>query len=345
MNIETLSLSEWADLLPESEAGPFHRPETLALMDEYGKSDLRLIGGFRGQEVVGLLPVFVRDVFPLRIVVSPPPDFGVSWLGPILMPTSPKERKRQQLNATFTEEALEALDVGGFRTVFGLVTRPRYTDPRPYLWSGLNTTPRFNMVTDTADRDEETLLNSFTADLRREIRDGTDLDISLGREGPDAAARVCDEVRNRFAEQGQRYATPRSFARELVDRLDDAARVYVARTPDGEFLSGVTILYGGGDALFWQGGTKANHQGVSVNSLLHWQVLTDILDDPELDDVTRYHLGNALNRRIARYKSKFDAKPTVNFEVKSRSAVVARKAHSARNHLTMTTLTDRIVDR
>lgn len=345
MDIETLALDEWKELLPESAAGPFHRPEMLALMDEYATGDLRLLGGFRGQEAVGLLPVFERTVSPLRIVVSPPPDFGVSWLGPILMQSSPKQRKRQQVNATFTEEALEALDISGFRTVFGLVTRPRYTDPRPYLWSGLNTTPRFNMVTDLGDRDEDEVLNSFTSDLRKEIREGDDLDISIEREGPAAAARVCDELRARFTEQGQRFSTPRSFARELIEAFDSAARVYVARDPSGEFLSGMTVLYGAGDAIFWQGGTKANYDGVSVNSLLHWEVITDILADPELEDVERYHLGNALNRRIARYKSKFDASPTVNYEVKTHSAVVARKAQKARDHLTVKSVADRVLNR
>jgi len=116
--------------------------------------------------------------------------------------------------------------------------------------------------------------------------------------------------------------------------------VYAARTPEGDFISGITLLYANEDAIFWQGGTKANYDGVSVNSLLHWRIITDILNDPALADVERYHLGNALNRRISRYKSKFNGKPVVSYEVKSDLMVVARKAHAARQNLSATRLSN-----
>jgi len=340
MEIQHLSLDEWAELLPSSGVGPFHQPEMLTLLDEYEEGDLQLLGGFRGQQPVGLFPVFVRKRYPLRFVISPPPGLAVPWLGPVLMPTSPKQRKREKLNEQFTEKALEAVDADDFRTLFGIVGSPKYGDPRPYLWSSKNVDPRFNHVLELADRDEEEVLKSFTSDLRKEIRKRDELDVAITTEGTAAAERVCGELKERHADQGLTYPTPRAFARELVDRLDDHTRVYVARGPDGEFLSGITLLYANGDAIFWQGGTKASYDGVSVNSLLHWEIITDILGDPELGSVDRYHLGNALNRRISRYKSKFNGEPVVNYEIKSNLMVLARKAHSARNELAGTSLTE-----
>jgi len=193
--------------------------------------------------------------------------------------------------------------------------------------------PRFNHVIDLTDREQEEVLKSFTRDLRKEIRKGDELDVTISTEGAAAAERICGELKERHADQGLTYPTPRSFARELVTRLDDNSRVYVARGPDGEFLSGVTLVYANGDAIFWQGGMKASYDGVSVNSLLHWEIITDILEDPELESVERYHLGNALNRRISRYKSKFNGEPVVNYEIKSNLMVLARKAHNARQEL------------
>src|SRR6056297_1700136 len=162
MDIQRLSLDEWEDALPSSGVGPFHQPEMLSLIDEYEDGDLQLLGGFRGQEPVGLMPVFVRNMFSLRFVISPPPGLGVPWLGPVLMPTSPKQRKREKLNERFTEQALEAVDADDLRT---------------YLWSSQNVEPRFNHVIDLAGREQEAVLKSFTRDLRKEIRKRDELDV------------------------------------------------------------------------------------------------------------------------------------------------------------------------
>ena len=342
MEIQKLSLEEWGEILPSSGVGPFHRPEMLDLMNEYEDGELQLLGGFWGQEPTGLMPVFVREMGPLRFIVSPPPGLSIPWLGPVLLCKSPKQRKRGKLNDEFTGEALEAVDADSLRTLFGMVSSPEYVDPRPYLWRELNVDPRFNYVLELGERDAEDVLMSFTRDLRKEVRKGEDLDVSITIEGPAEAERVCAELQERHAEQGLRYSTPQSFARDLCTRLDDHTRVYVARAPDGEFLSGITLLYSNGEAMFWQGGTKANYQGVSVNSLLHWEIITDILDDPKLQSVERYHLGNALNQRISWFKSKFDAEPVVNYEIKSNLMIAARKAYSTRRHLTVKGILDRV---
>jgi len=345
MEIQTLTPDEWGDLLPDTGVGPFHQQEVLDLMDEYEDGELRLLGGFRGQQPVALLPVFVREAYSIRFVVSPPPGLSVPWLGPVLMPTSPKRRKREKLNERFAEAALEALETDDFRTLFGMVSSPEYADPRPYLWTGMNVDPRFNFVLELDGRNDEDVLNSFTRDLRKEIRKREDLDITIDLEGPAAARRVCDDLVERHAEQGLTYPTPRSFAGDLADEFEDYTRVYVARDPSGEYLGGITLVYTNGDAIFWQGGAKANYDGVSVNSLLHWEIISDILEDPQLEQVERYHLGNALNRRISRFKSKFDAEPVVNYEIKSDMMVLARKAYTVRRHLTAQSVVDRLPTR
>lgn len=334
MEIRELTLDDWRDRLPETGFEVFHTPEALAVVDEYADGDLRLLGGFRGQEPVGLLPVFVREQWSFTFVLSPPPGLSVPQLGPILMSTSPKRRKQEKLNERFTEAVLEAVDADAPRTLFGMVGGPRYADPRPYRWTDLNVEPRFSYALDLDGRSEGDVLDAFTRDLRSEIRKRDDLDVSIERGGPDEAERICGNLKQRHAEQGLTYPTPPEYTGDLVDALGERARVYVARAPDGTFLSGITVLYSNDEAMFWQGGTKANYENVSVNSLLHWKIIEDILTDSALDGIERYDLGNANNRRIARYKSKFDAELRPHYEVKSDLMAIAKKAYSIRRHLT-----------
>lgn len=334
MEIRDLTLDEWDDLLPDAGFEPFHASEALGVVDEYAEGDLRLLGGFRGQQPVGLLPVFVREQWSLQFVLSPPPGLSVPRLGPVLMPVSPKRRKREKLNQRFAEGVLEAVDADAHTTLFGMVGAPEYADPRPYTWAGHGVDPRFGYELDLRDRDEDDVLKSFSKSVRREIRKRDELDVSIELEGSAVAERICGNQKQRHAEQGLTFPTPRAYTGDLVDALGDRVRVYAARDPDGTFLSGIIVLYSNDAARFWQGGSKATYENVSVNSLLHWTIIEDILTDPSLDGVERYDLGSANNQRIARYKSKFDAELVPHYEVKSDLMTLAKKAYSIRRHLT-----------
>lgn len=340
MDVTEITYDEWTDHLPETGFDPFHTREALEVIDRYADGDVRLFVGKRGEQLIGLFPLFVRDEGPLTFVMSPPPGLAVPRLGPILMSTSPKQRKREKTNQRFTEAVLERIDASDPLTAFGMVSTPEYTDPRPYSWNGLSVDARFTYAIDLAERKADDVLNAFTSDLRSEIRKRDELDIDITIEGGNAARQVCADMKERHAEQGLSYSTPPSFSEDLVDSTDDRSRVYVARTPDGSYLSGITILYSTDEAIFWQGGAKANYQNVSVNSLLHWRIIEDILDDPELESVERYDLGNAGVERISDYKSKFDARLRPHYEVKSNLMLLAKKAYSAQRHLQGTDLSD-----
>ena len=340
MDVTEITYDEWSDHLPATGFDPFHTREALEVLDRYADGDVRLFVGQRGEQPVGLLPLFVREEGPLTFVMSPPPGLAVPRLGPVLMPTSPKRRKREKTNRRFTEAILERIGASDPLTAFGMVSPPEYTDPRPYSWNGLYVDARFTYAIDLAERGTEDVLSAFSSDLRRGIGKRDELDIDITVEGGNAARRVCADMKERHAEQGLSYPTPPSFSEDLVDSLDDQSRVYVARAPDGSYLSGITVLYSNDEAIFWQGGAKANYQNVSVNSLLHWRIIEDILDDPELESVERYDLGNAGVERISAYKSKFDAQLRPHYEVKSNLMLLAKKAYSVQRHLGGTDLSD-----
>lgn len=325
MNVRRISLTEWSDALPRDGIEVFHTPDVLRIMDDHATGDLQLFGGFKGQELVGFFPVFVRDYLGVSVVLSPPPGFSVSRMGPVVMPRSPKRRKREELNRTFIETVLQAIGADETLTLFGTVLSTAHTDPRPYMWAGFDVKPRFTYCLDLQNTDEDEILSNFTRDLRSEIRKFRDVSIDVTIGGPEHAIRVYDDYRERFAEQGANFPTPREYTRDLVATLDDRARVYTAESPDGTFLGGITILYSNTTAYFWQGGMRANYQGLSVNSLLHWRIIQDILSDSALDPIERYDLGRAAVERLGRYKSKFGPDLVPYYEVKSGTLMILAK--------------------
>lgn len=307
MKLERLSLSEWADALPETGIEAFHPAEVLSVLDDHSDGDLHLYGGFKGDRPAALLPLFVQSVAVGRLVTSPPPGMGVPHLGPVMMPASPKRRKREKVHRNFTDLIVDELSLDSYDTLFKMVCRPGFVDPRPYVWQDLALDTRFTYRIDLNESTPDEVLSGASKSLRREVRDADDIGVEIRREGRDAVRRVFEQTRERYEEQGRNYTLTWPYVRDLYDALDDTIRVYVARSSEGEFLTGVTVVYSPETAYFWAGGGRTVHEGVAVNSRIHWAIIEDIATDPPRDTVTEYDLYGANTERLCRYKSKFGA--------------------------------------
>ncbi|MFC7068805.1 GNAT family N-acetyltransferase [Halobaculum lipolyticum] len=321
MEIRRLSLAEWSDALPDDGFEVFHTPEALDALAAHANGDLRLYGGFKGERPVGLAPVFVRTQAIGTAALSPPPGFGIPRLGPLVMPASPKQRKRERVNGRFTEGLLEELDVGASTTLFRMVCPTSYPDPRPFGWSALSMTPSFTYhLPVTADTDA--MLKSFSKSLRREITDAEELDVSVEVGGRDAVRRIYEQARDRYDEQDRTFSLTWPYVRDLTDALSgvDRCRPYVVRDGDGDFRSGIVVLYSNDAAYFWLGGAIATVDGTAVNSLIHWRIVEDIAAGEPRESVDTYDLMGANTERICQYKSKFGAELVPYYTVESEGA-------------------------
>ena len=331
MDIHRIDPTEWDSALPASGFDVFHVPAALEVLDRHTAGDLRLLAGYKGDRPVGLFPLVVQDRGLGKAVLSPPPSMGVPRLGPLIMPASPKRRKRERLNRRFTSAAIERVGADGSRSLLRVVCPTDYTDPRPFTWEGLDVETVFTYSLDTAGRTSDDILSSFSKSLRREIRDGLDLGVEVRRDGTDWAERVHEQTAARYREQDRSYPLEWDYVSDLTDALaaEDRCRVYTAHSPTGEFLSGITVLYSNDAAYFWQGGARATHDNVSINSLLHWHIIEDVVADPPRESVTRYDLMGANTERLCRYKSKFGADLVPYYVVESSGAsmALAKKAY------------------
>ncbi|MFC4541752.1 GNAT family N-acetyltransferase [Halosolutus amylolyticus] len=323
METEEITLDEWERALPASGTEVFHVPAALSVVENHTDGDLRLFAGYKGQQPVALLPVFVseRSLGARTVgktVFSPPLGLGIPRLGPVIDPMSPKRRKRERINGEFATSVLDSLDVDRRTTLFRMVTPLDDSDPRPYRWNGLNVTPEFTYVVDVSTGDLEDVMGSFSKSLRNEMRRWEELDLSIECEGIDAALRVYEDVVDQYAEFDESAPMTRSFLREFLTELpDDRWRVYVARTPDGEYASGIITLFSDDIAYYWQGGVAASYESVSVNNLLHRAILEDLLSDPALDTITGYDLVGANTERLCDYKGKFNGELRQYYVVES----------------------------
>lgn len=328
MELERLTFDEWDDALPSAGFEPFHTAEALRTLDDYVAGDLELFGGFKGQQAIALLPVFVQERSIGRAILSPPPGRSVPRLGPLLMPNSPKRSKQEKVNREFAELVLEDLDVEDRTTLFRMVCTSEYADPRPYRWRDFDVETSFTYRLETEGRDTEELRKSFSKSLRRDIGDAEDLGVTVQQEGLEGARAIFEDTQERYEEQDRPFQLSWPYVRDLVRNMDDRARAWVVRSPDGEFLSGITALYSNDHAYFWQGGTRGTYEGTSVNSLLHWRIVEDLVEN-QPHGATGYDLMGANTERLCKYKAKFGAELVPYYAVESGGAGmdVAKKAY------------------
>ncbi len=306
MRVEQITFEEWGTELPKSGFEVFHLPEALSVITEHLDAECRLYAAKKGQETVGLLPLFIEERRVGRAVLSPPPGLSIPRLGPLLMPNSPKLRKREQLNQALIEGVLEDVGADSSTTLFRMLTSLDYTDPRPLSWNGLDLDPKFTYVVDTADASSlESLMKRFSKSLRNKMRRLPEMDVRIRDEGRTGAVRIHEDVAERYLEQDKTPPVNRRFVEDLVDSLDDRYRAYVARDDEGTYLGGILTLYSNDLAYFWQGGVRNSYDGISVNTLVHRQILDDIVTEPELESITGYDLVGANTERLCEYKAKF----------------------------------------
>ena len=317
MRLERVPLTDWETLLPRRGFEPFHTAEALSVLDTHADGDLQLFAGYNGQNPVGLLPLFVQRKPIGTVVTSPPPGFSVPRLGPILMPASPKRSKQERLNRRFTEAIVDELDLRDARTLVRIIGNTAYTDPRPFHWSAFDIGTSFTYRLSVEGQSTDELLANCSKSLRREIRDVRDLDVRVEREGLDGAEAIYEQTSERYDQQDESFSLSWSYVRDLVESLGPRAQSYVARDPNGEFLSGITVLYSNDAAYFWQGGARGEYNGTTVNSYLHWQIIEDLVDDPPVESVTAYDLMGANTDRLCKYKSKFGASLEPYYTVES----------------------------
>jgi hypothetical protein len=278
----------------------FHRRETLEALAEHSDSTVHYLIGYKGQEPVGILPVFEKTKLGVTAVFSPPPDLHVTYLGPALLNMGKlKQRKTERRHEGFVDGSLEWVDEELSPRYTHLRTSPGYDDLRPYNWKDFSVDPYYTYRVDlTTDPDD--LVMEFSSDARKNVRN-TDPDryrIEAGDEK--SMARIFDRVRQRYDQQDETYILDREFVLDLYDALGDAhVRPYEC-FHEGSFVGGIIALENDDTIYRWQGSVDFDVD-IPVNDLLDWHLIEEGMERGR----SQYDLVGANTNRLNDYKAKF----------------------------------------
>lgn len=307
---------EWNRAVERSpQATPLHRYEAVRLLARESGTSFQLLMGHKGQEPVGLFPVFRRRRGPLTMLFSPPKDVGVHTLGPALLNHEKlKRRKAEKRNRRFVQQCLDRLEDDVDPDSVEVQTVPGYGDVRPFLWNGFDAEMDYTYVVDLT-QGADSLFDQFSSEVRRKVRSEDAERLTVERGDAIDAGRIAKQVEERYDGRQEKYMgiSPR-LAEDLFEALpDDRIRAHVCRV-DGEFVGGGITLETDDAAYRWQGFPKAEAD-FPVNDLLDWHIIQDAIDR----DKTRYDLVGAMNARLSEYKSKFAPEIVPTYVVRAES--------------------------
>lgn len=301
IDIRTTDDEHWNDIVDASpQTTPFHRAEALDVLGEHANATLHRLVGFKGQEPVGVFPVYEMTKGPATAAVSPPPDQKLPYLGPALLNTDKlKRRKRDRRHRRFVDAALDWIDGAVSPNLWNIRTPLGYDDIRPFQWRDYDVSPRYTYVVDLETTPDD-LLARFSSDLRKRVRTEYDSTYQVTEESRDAIDEIVDLTRERHEEQGESFPLTGSFVRRLAEALPEGTiRPYVCRV-DGDVVGGLVDVEGDCQANAWIASGKTDAP-VPVNDLLEWQVCVDAIDRGK----STFDLMGANHERIYSYKAKF----------------------------------------
>jgi hypothetical protein len=294
-------IEKWDSYVDRSPQGnAFHYTESLATIASHSRTELHRLIGYKGQEVVGLFPVFEYRVLGQGALFSPPPNLLIPYQGPALLNIGKlKQRKAERRHGRFLRGCFEWCFEELAPRYASLRTDGRYDDLRPIKWSGFDVTPEYTYTVDLTVG-EEALLAGFSSDARGNVRDGEDVEYTVEEGGEEAIDRIITQMIERHAAQDLFYGATPEFVTDLYRSLPEGTVRPYTIAVDGEFVGGMVTLEDGNTIYRWQGGAK-HDRSVPANDLLDWEIMTDATDR----GLETYDLVGASNPRLNGYKAKF----------------------------------------
>ncbi|WP_232688726.1 lipid II:glycine glycyltransferase FemX [Halobacterium zhouii] len=293
-------LDQWNRFVDKSPHGtPFHTLEALDVLADHADADLYRYVGYKGQERVGVFPVFLRHRGPVTMAFSPPPGLKVTYLGPVIADNQTKTRRKERQNRHFVQAVLDDVEAEHGPLYYHVKPAAQYPDSRPFVWNGFESTVSHTYHVDlTTDRDD--LFDAFSSDARRSVRDCRDADCEVREGDADTVRWFLPRLAALHDDRDAAFDITADFVVDLWESMpEDAAYVYEARV-DGDIAGGWVLLESGDTAYYWQA-FATREVDVGVNDYAVWTMMQDAMDR----GVETFDLVGANKLNLAKYKSKF----------------------------------------
>jgi CelD/BcsL family acetyltransferase involved in cellulose biosynthesis len=270
MRVRTANPEEWDGLIDRAALGTvYHRDAWLTALEQaIGTPILRLVAENESGPIAAWPTGLIRKG-PLRVAGSPLPGWNTAYLGPVFLDG-------------------RAADVDTIRTMLRAapLRNPSFVALRMMDTDldlgpiGFRATRRFETYEVDLTLGEEALWSGLKSTCRTRIRKGekNGLEIREETDGSylDEFYRMAEDV---FAKSNQRPPYSRRFLEQIEQRLRPAGELLVTSAFLGDARVATLIIpHDRKTAMYFAGGTHADHLSLAPNNLLHWRTMMTCME-------------------------------------------------------------------
>jgi len=294
-------INDWNHIVDCSPQGSlYHYREWLTAMALNSNTKLLSFVAFKGNQTICLFPVFVKNMFNLSALFSPPPGCAVPYLGPVFLTQDLKARDIESIHTAIIDK-FDLLWKKYRFDIINIVATPGLNDIRAFYWNNYAVYPSYEYVVHI-NNDMFSLFHNETRTKIRRAKKYNNLSITQYTEK--YFSDIVNLTKDRYLEQGVKWGVENSYVRHLIKELNgNHFSAYVAEY-ESKIITGM-ISYEYKDTCFdWIGGINPTEKLSGVNELLHWT----ILDNAEKRGLRHYNLGGANTQHLSKSKSKYSPK-------------------------------------
>jgi hypothetical protein len=324
MTIERIDdRKRWDRFIDESPMSSlFHKWDFLKVTERHTGFSLLPYGIRRGNELVAVIPLFLKAMPGLRVVLSPPPmQAAMPYLGMVMSEvyTSAKQGKKESILSDVLGDLRGELDA--LRPNFiDIRFVPGFDDVRPFIWDGYEHGIRYTYTVDLTRPVDEIwggLSRNLRAILRKYETNGYYLE-----KGSDISV-FYQSVAERFSHSSMSIPMiTKDYFETLFAAYPEHLGVYYLHDADGAIIGAVATHEYKHRFLYWVGNMKMNRS--FGNEHLHWLLLKKAKEE----GYTEFENVGANNANLNQFKTKFNPDLVIFMQV-NRQDTLGRAAQWA----------------
>ena len=288
----------------------FHQLSWLKTAEKHSQMKLLPLAVYKGTKLVCLCPLFLRQKYGFKVLLSPPNGCGIPFLGPVFnIPAS----NRYNFERTYSEILEEIISFSKNQIgydYFGITHTPEIRDIRSYKNKGFLINPcytyRFNL-----QKGQEWILNNFNRAARNILKKAKSYDkLSVSHETKNAY-NILELLEIRYAEQNLKFKINQSYIDLLLaGPIKDNIEV-ISAICQNQVIAGDIVLVFKEKAYIWQRAVNREVNVAGTGELILWKKIKELIQR----GVEYYDFVGANTPHICRHKSKYGADLVPYFDV------------------------------
>lgn len=302
----------WDTFVDESPCGMLsHKWNYLKIIERHSHHKLFTYGIYKGESLIGIIPIFCKREFGMNMVFSPPPKTVTPYSGIVMSGEylNFRQSKRERYLSYFVDEMEKELN--SFSPVYRHINLvPNFIDIRAFKWSKYIIQSNYTFIMNLNDP-LEYIYKNFSKDLRNKLRIAEKRNLSFIP--GDSLSDLHRMLERRYNEQNLSIPIiSKDYLSDLIKSFPDNIYIYYIVDGNGEVITATATQEYKSRFLDWIGSPKSEN---GANEYMEWS----LLQQAKLNNYHLFDFVGANNNNISVFKSKFSPQLQVYFSVSKKN--------------------------